>query len=125
MIIGKKRYLSRSFGNSLRVRLQALRWQLYRLGRRKPAIFSFKTLTPVVEDAGRMDEICYDCQKCIELCPTQCLSLRGRMIHLNYLACINCGLCADICPEDMISMVEGFDGPCHGEKGQARPLGFL
>ncbi len=46
---------------------------------------------------------CKNCEKCIEICPTNCIKIENQKMILMPLDCTVCGLCKEICPEKMIS----------------------
>ena len=51
--------------------------------------------------------LCTLCSDCIEVCPTDCLLISGRMeVVLLPQSCIQCGVCAAICPVGAIAMRE-------------------
>ena len=70
---------------------------------------------------------CKSCGTCVRWCPTDALSLRGKLerVALEPEKCIGCGECLALCPFDAI----GFDWSTHGpeltEKVCEHVLGFL
>jgi hypothetical protein len=70
---------------------------------------------------------CKSCGTCVRWCPTDALSLRGKLerVALDPAKCIGCGECLALCPFDAI----GFDWATHGpeltEKVCEHVLGFL
>ena len=50
------------------------------------------------------DSKCSRCYECMELCPTNALSLdKGIFVHNSY-ECSYCEVCMDICPEEAIQI---------------------
>lgn len=66
----------------------------------------------VVETLWRQVELpmldetkCTGCGWCVDVCPTECLAMRGRLPWLpRPLDCVSCTLCALVCPAEAISM---------------------
>jgi len=51
--------------------------------------------------------LCTLCGDCIDVCPTDCLLIRGQIeVVLLPQSCIQCGVCAAICPVGAILMRE-------------------
>lgn len=50
-------------------------------------------------------EECIRCGKCVDVCPLECISLKGEGISVGD-TCVGCGLCAVNCPVDAIKMKE-------------------
>ena len=51
---------------------------------------------------AHVNEACNACQACLDVCPTQAISLDGQLAQVSQADCIGCGLCANACPEDAI-----------------------
>jgi len=49
--------------------------------------------------------ICIHCEKCIEICPQQAISLRGKKIFIDMGKCIGCAQCISECPKGAIKIV--------------------
>jgi len=49
-------------------------------------------------------EICNNCQRCIQICPTESIKLKKGKISFDEITCIGCGACAAICPVNAIDL---------------------
>lgn len=62
---------------------------------------------PVLRE-GTGAATCHACERCVEGCPTQCLSKARRgnevALALDWRRCIYCGICARVCPADVITL---------------------
>jgi len=58
---------------------------------------SWRTEKPVVWD-------CEGCRICVPFCPEGAISMKGKMIGIDYDYCKGCGICANVCPFKAISM---------------------
>jgi ferredoxin len=47
---------------------------------------------------------CTGCEDCIEVCPTECISLVDGKAKVDPDDCTDCEACVDVCPETAISM---------------------
>jgi ferredoxin len=55
---------------------------------------------PVVNEAA-----CIGCGDCVDICPTQCLDMRGKIAWLPRPAdCTSCAACMYVCPTDAITL---------------------
>lgn len=67
-------------------------------------------------------EKCIVCNKCVNICPTDCITLsgkpnpdpdkRGKIIEtyeINFEICILCDLCTEVCPTEAIVMTNNFE----------------
>jgi NADH-quinone oxidoreductase subunit I len=67
-------------------------------------------------------EKCIVCNKCVNVCPTDCIQLtgkqnpdpekRGKIIEtydINFEICILCDLCTEVCPTEAIVMTNNFE----------------
>lgn len=50
-------------------------------------------------------DICTDCQKCIDYCRFDAISLRDDKVVIDEISCDGCFLCSRICPANAISMI--------------------
>lgn len=65
-------------------------------------------MNPIDLNHQRCSRVCSPlgtCNKCIECCPVEGITIEDRKIELNY-NCIQCGLCASVCPTGAISIQE-------------------
>lgn len=51
---------------------------------------------------------CTLCNKCIEICPTNVISEKGKRLHFDYDKCIRCFCCVEVCPEGSMKPVKPF-----------------
>jgi ferredoxin len=49
---------------------------------------------------------CSACETCIEVCPTEAISMVDGHASIDVDECIECGSCAAECPEEAISEVD-------------------
>ena len=54
-------------------------------------------------EIGFYFEKCLDCNKCVEICPTNAIDPITKIS--NYAACIACGACVDVCKNDARRMI--------------------
>ena len=50
-------------------------------------------------------EKCVDCGLCVDLCPTDAISVNGKA-EIDHEKCTGCGACVDECSQDAISLIE-------------------
>ncbi len=50
------------------------------------------------------EEKCTGCGSCVEVCPTEAISLEDGKAVINEDECVECGVCAEECPEGAISI---------------------
>jgi len=97
---------------SLPVRLRLF---LRALPRLKPDFTPVPYLPSVPLGSLQADERCTACNRCVELCPTQALSLRGfgakKILEFQSDACIGCQRCVDLCPEHALELLPGISLP--------------
>ena len=64
------------------------------------------TLTPIFSGEISIDSsLCpEDCNKCIEICPTQAITREGKNIIVNDRHCTLCGACNNICDKEAIRL---------------------
>ena len=49
-------------------------------------------------------DACTQCGECIDICHTECMSLRGERLHIDYPLCSTCCQCIAICPEGALTL---------------------
>ncbi|MDY0324313.1 MAG: NADH-quinone oxidoreductase subunit NuoI [Candidatus Carbobacillus sp.] len=67
-------------------------------------------------------EKCIVCNQCVNICPTQCISLEGmphpdpnkkgkvlKSYEINFEICILCDLCTEVCPTEAIVMTSNVE----------------
>lgn len=47
---------------------------------------------------------CTGCGDCVEVCPSQGITMVDEIAVINERLCEECGVCVDECPEDAISL---------------------
>jgi len=83
-------------------------------------------------------KLCKGCGDCLEICPSQAISLKSKKSHIYQNKCIGCAECISICPYEAIKiqwnetsdifqekMVEHAFGVLKGKEGRAIFLNFL
>lgn len=55
-------------------------------------------------------ENCTQCGDCVEVCPSQVMTLNGRGVDIDHADCIRCYCCQELCPYDAIETRKGFLG---------------
>jgi NAD-dependent dihydropyrimidine dehydrogenase PreA subunit len=50
--------------------------------------------------------ICDGCATCVDVCPTEAITLVGGAAHIDPDECIDCAACIDVCPQGAISEVD-------------------
>lgn len=66
-------------------------------------IINHLTAKPV-EDRSQ----CTLCNKCIEICPTEIITVKSGKLAFNYDKCIRCFCCVEVCPEGAMKPVTPF-----------------
>lgn len=51
-------------------------------------------------------EKCIGCESCVDVCPTESISMVDDHAFIDVESCIECGSCAAECPEEAISEVD-------------------
>ena len=55
--------------------------------------------------AAKVDmELCTGCGACVEICPTEAISLHDGKARVDGDKCVDCGVCESECPADAISV---------------------
>lgn len=72
-----------------------------------------------VRDPKTGRQKCIMCMKCVNICPSQCISLgKGRdennkpfldHYHIDALRCIYCGYCVEVCPVCALVLTEDYE----------------
>jgi ferredoxin len=57
----------------------------------------------------KVAEGCTLCAACVNVCPTDALSIRGNELRLVPALCIACGICAEKCPEKVMTVDAAAD----------------
>jgi len=60
--------------------------------------------TKPVEDR----EKCTLCKRCVEICPTEIISIKNERLVFNYDQCIRCFCCVEVCPEGAMKPTAPF-----------------
>ena len=47
---------------------------------------------------------CTGCESCVEVCPSDAISMQGDKAVIDAEKCVDCGVCVDECPVEAISM---------------------
>jgi uncharacterized protein (DUF362 family)/Pyruvate/2-oxoacid:ferredoxin oxidoreductase delta subunit len=69
----------------------------------RKALRNALTSKPVVEE-----EVCNACNQCVEICPPNTLTRKGKGLVFDYGKCIRCFCCQEVCPEGAISIKPGW-----------------
>ncbi len=54
------------------------------------------------------DQLCEDCERCVEICPAKALKRRGEGLAFDYEKCIRCFCCQEVCSSGAISIKPGW-----------------
>lgn len=100
---------------------------------RQGKLAQHSNISPKVEQ-----ELCIGCGDCIDICPSQAISLKSKKSRIDQENCIGCAECISICPCEAIKiqwnetsdifqekMVEHAFGVLKGKEGRAIFLNFL
>lgn len=51
-------------------------------------------------------EKCSGCENCVDVCPTEAISMEDDIAVVDIDECTDCGACVDECPEEAITLDE-------------------
>jgi carbon-monoxide dehydrogenase iron sulfur subunit len=49
-------------------------------------------------------EFCDLCLDCVEVCPTEAITVKNGVLHISQKLCDQCGLCVEACPHGIIHL---------------------
>jgi carbon-monoxide dehydrogenase iron sulfur subunit len=49
-------------------------------------------------------EFCDLCLDCVEICPTEAITVKNGVLHISQKLCNQCGLCVEACPHGIIHL---------------------
>ena len=65
--------------------------------------FSFSFGGSIAETGGYfITDNCAGCEKCLAVCPQNCISLKSGKAHINQENCLRCGNCMNVCPKKSV-----------------------
>jgi len=70
-----------------------------------------RRLSDVLTPWPVMTEKCIACEKCVEICPRQVISIRNKKAEPDYSGCIRCYCCHEICPVQAIELTRRLKRP--------------
>jgi len=50
------------------------------------------------------EEKCVGCGACVDVCPTEVITMEDDVAKINPAECVDCGTCVEECPQEAISM---------------------
>jgi len=50
------------------------------------------------------EEKCVGCGACVDVCPTEVITMDDDVAKINPAECVDCGTCVEECPQEAISM---------------------
>lgn len=50
------------------------------------------------------EDDCVGCEACVEVCPTEAISMKGEVAFVEADDCVDCGTCVEECPQEAITM---------------------
>lgn len=50
------------------------------------------------------EELCAGCETCVDICPSQSISMNGGKAMVHRDSCVECSACVDACPSSAITM---------------------
>jgi NAD-dependent dihydropyrimidine dehydrogenase PreA subunit len=53
-----------------------------------------------------IDEKCNACESCVQICPTEAITIQNDIAVIDDSICDECGVCVDECPEEAIFIPE-------------------
>lgn len=66
-----------------------------------------------------IEEKCTGCQLCIKACKENAITLKGKIVEIDYSRCVNCGDCTFVCPREAIPGAQsGFEVMAGGKLGR-------
>src|SRR5512137_595842 len=56
-------------------------------------------------EVAHRDSLCNKCGRCVEICPTQAISVDTKGVHINRKQCTRCAKCLDVCIPEALKML--------------------
>lgn len=50
------------------------------------------------------EERCVGCETCVDICPSQAISMNSDKAKVDKEKCVDCSTCVDACPSEAIRM---------------------
>lgn len=50
------------------------------------------------------EERCVGCETCVDICPSQAISMNSDKAKVDMEKCVDCSTCVDACPSEAIRM---------------------
>ena len=50
------------------------------------------------------DATCTRCERCVETCPVEAITVHDERVVIDERACLGCGFCASHCPHDAVTL---------------------
>ncbi len=51
-------------------------------------------------------EMCNGCETCVDICPTEAITIENEIAVVDEDECTDCGTCVEECPNEAISLSE-------------------